>query len=102
MVCGARHPRSIRGRDLNVIGKITPDLGLRQRIQIGIREITIQQMKQRLKTLDGHHGKARLRIGERPDRVRSREIAETCPAKRLRTSWSSLKARTEWPIAVVI
>jgi hypothetical protein len=102
MVCGARHPRSIRGRDLSVIGKIAPDCRLRQRIQVSIREITVQQMKQGLETLDGHHRKAGLGIRERPDRVRSREIAETCPAKRLQISWSGLKARTEWSIAVPI
>ena len=59
-------------------------------------------MKQRLETLDGHHCKAGLGIRERPDWVRSREIAETCPAKRLQISWSGLKARTEWPIEVTI
>src|SRR5580704_10608936 len=59
-------------------------------------------MKQGLETLDGHHGKAGLGIREHPGRVRSREIAETCPAKRLRISGSGLKARAEWPSAVAI
>jgi len=59
-------------------------------------------MKQRLETLDSHHCKAGLRIRKRPDWVRSREIAETCPAKRLQISRSGLKTRTEWPIEVAI
>ena len=82
VVTGAGHPGSVGCRTLVVVAKVTPNFGLRRRVQVGVAQVSVQEVEERLEGLDGVDGVRALAIGQHPRGIGRGQVSETGEAER--------------------
>ncbi len=82
VVARHRQPRSVRGRGLDVVPEVPPRLRLRRRVQVGVGQVRVEQVEQRLEALHRADRVGGLARRARPARVRRGQVAEAGEAER--------------------
>jgi hypothetical protein len=104
VVAGTRHPRAQRRRGLHVVAEVGPHRGLRGRVQVGVAEVAVEQVEQRLEALDRLHRVAALHRRQHPARDGRREVAVAGEAERVAAAARGAEGRGErlGGVAVVV
>ena len=82
VIAGAGHPGLAGGRRLVVVAEVAPHLGLDRRVQVGVAQVAVEQVEQRLEGLHRLDRVGALAVGEHPVGVRRGQVAEAGEAER--------------------